>query len=50
MPVDNPGTLNQNEAADAIAHMLAVSNVPVGTSELPADPAKLKDIVIKSTP
>ena len=50
MPADNPGTLNENETADAIANMLAVSNVPVGEHELPADRAKLEGMVIHSNP
>jgi mono/diheme cytochrome c family protein len=47
MPPDNPGTLTDQEAVDAVAHMLAVSNIPPGQKELPPDPKALADIVIE---
>jgi mono/diheme cytochrome c family protein len=46
MPPDTPGRLSAQESADAIAHMFAVSNIPAGDKELPADPIVLRDIVI----
>jgi mono/diheme cytochrome c family protein len=48
MPPDTPGRLNEQESVDAIAHMLAVSNVPAGNKELPSDPAALAGIVIQA--
>lgn len=46
MPTDSPGTLTDQQAADAIAHMLAVSGVPAGGKEMPPDPKALGAIVI----
>jgi cytochrome c len=46
MPPDSPGTLTDQQALDAIAHMFAVSNVPAGDRELPLDPKALANIVI----
>lgn len=47
MPPDNPGTLNEQQCADAIAHMFAKSNIPAGDKELPADRNALANIVIE---
>lgn len=49
MPSDNPGTLTDQQAVDAIAHMLAVSSLPAGTKELPADSKELEGVVIEET-
>ena len=46
MPPDSPGTLTDQQAIDAIAHMLAMSNMPAGQTELPPDPKALANIVI----
>ena len=46
MPTDRPGTITDQEATDAIAHMFAVSEIPAGDKELPSDPKALKGIVI----
>jgi mono/diheme cytochrome c family protein len=46
MPLDNPGQLTDAQTADTIAHMLKMSNIPAGETELPADPAILGGIVI----
>jgi mono/diheme cytochrome c family protein len=46
MPPDNPGTFTDEQAIDSIAHMFAVSSVPPGDKELPADPKALADIAI----
>lgn len=48
MPTDSPGTLTDQQAADAIAHMLAVSGVPAGGKEMPTDPKALGAIVIEA--
>jgi cytochrome c len=46
MPIDGPGTLTDQQAADAIAHMFAVSGLPAGNRELPVDPQALASIMI----
>jgi mono/diheme cytochrome c family protein len=48
MPPDAPGRLSEKESVDAIAHMFAVSNIPTGDKELPADPKALAGIVIEA--
>jgi cytochrome c len=48
MPTDSPGTLTEQQVADAIAHMLAVSKVPAGDRELPLDVKALAGIVIEA--
>lgn len=50
MPLDNPGTLTDQQCIDAIAHMFAVSNIPAGAKELPPDPKALAGIVIEAQP
>lgn len=47
MPTDTPGSITDQQAIDAIAHMLAISNVPAGSKELPADPKALAGVVIE---
>jgi mono/diheme cytochrome c family protein len=49
MPPDNPGTLTDQQAVDAIAHMFAVSNIPPGDKELLPDPKGLADLVIEES-
>ena len=46
MPIDGPGTLADQQAADAIAHMFAVSGIPAGNRELPVDARTLTNIMI----
>ena len=46
MPIDGPGTLTDQQAADAIAHMFAVSGIPAGNRELPVDARTLTNIMI----
>lgn len=48
MPPDAPNTLTDQQAADAIAHMLAMSGIPDGSSELPADPKALENILVEA--
>jgi cytochrome c len=50
MPPDAPNTLTDQQAIDAIAHMLAVSGIPPGNRELPADPKALANIMIEAQP
>jgi mono/diheme cytochrome c family protein len=50
MPPDAPGTLTEQHAIDAVAHMFAVSNMPAGDKELPPDPKALSGIVIGAQP
>jgi mono/diheme cytochrome c family protein len=47
MPTDRPGTLTDQDAIDAIAHMFAVSEIPAGDKELPTDKKALEGIVIQ---
>ena len=48
MPPDAPGTLTDQQAIDAIAHMLAVTGMPPGNRELPPDLKALGNIVIEA--
>jgi cytochrome c len=48
MPPDAPGTLTPQQAIDVIAHMFAVSTIPAGDKELPADAKALETIVIEA--
>lgn len=48
MPLDNPGQLTDRQNIDAVAGMLAVSGLPAGGTELPADPEALAGIVIRA--
>jgi len=50
MPPDAPGTLNDQQSIDAIAHMFAVSGMPAGDRELPPDANALANIVIQVKP
>lgn len=50
MPPDAPGTLTDQQSIDAIAHMFAVSGMPAGAKELPADLNALARIVIEARP
>lgn len=50
MPPDNPGSRTDEEYVDAMAYMLTLSEVPVGTEELPPDPAVLAGIMITTKP
>lgn len=47
MPQDRPGTLMPETTADILALVLQANGFPAGTTELPADAAALKGIVIK---
>jgi mono/diheme cytochrome c family protein len=44
MPADKPGTLSAKENADILAYILRENRLPAGSSDLPADPAQLKQI------
>jgi mono/diheme cytochrome c family protein len=46
MPPDNPGSLSADMYRDIVAYVLHENKYPAGTSELPADPAALKQIKI----
>src|SRR5262245_43411971 len=48
MPPDAPATLTNQQTIDVIAHMFAVSTIPAGGKELPADPKALENIVIEA--
>ena len=48
MPPDNPGSITGQQAIDSIAHMLAVSSMPAGATELPADIKALERFVIEA--
>jgi hypothetical protein len=50
MPIDNPMNLTDQEYADVIAHVLSLSEIPPGTTELPPDPAVLVNNVITPMP
>jgi S-disulfanyl-L-cysteine oxidoreductase SoxD len=44
MPADAPGTLEPADVADLMAFMLSKGDFPTGQTELPADPAALKQV------
>ena len=50
MPPDAPGTLTDQQTIDSIAHMLAMSDMPAGNKELPADLKALGNILIQAKP
>ena len=50
MPIDSPGMLTDQQSADALAHMLAVSGIPPGAKELPTDLGALANISIEAQP
>jgi hypothetical protein len=50
MPPDAPGTLTDQQTIDSIAHMLAMSDMPAGDKELPADLKALANILIQAKP
>jgi hypothetical protein len=47
MPSNNPGFFTDQEFADVIAYMLAVSGAPTVNDELRADPQELARIVVQ---
>jgi mono/diheme cytochrome c family protein len=53
MPKSDPGSLTEEEIAQAIAFLLRVNGMPAGSTPLPADPAALKRIrfdSVRTTP
>jgi quinoprotein glucose dehydrogenase len=50
MPMDRPGTLTRQRAADLVAFLLNFNKFPTGARELPADTAALRQIRIDATP
>ena len=48
MPLDVPGKLSRQQNADAIAFILKANGWPAGATDLPPDPAALKQIRILS--
>ncbi len=50
MPPDSPGTLSEQQALDAMAHMFAVSKMPAGDKELTSDLKALANIMIEAQP
>lgn len=47
MPTDNPQSLSDQQYVDAIAQMLALSNLPTGEDELPTEVESLDHIIIE---
>jgi ubiquinol-cytochrome c reductase cytochrome c subunit len=47
MPADAPGSMTPQQTSDVIAYVLKLNKYPAGKSELPSDPALLKDIKIE---
>ena len=47
MPEDNPGSLADEEYVEVIAYMLSVGRMPAGDGELPTDPRRLAEILIR---
>jgi mono/diheme cytochrome c family protein len=50
MPPDNPGTYSDQDSIDVLAYMFAVSNIPAGDKELPADAKALAGFLIEMQP
>ena len=50
MPPDNPESQPDQAYVDAMAYMLTLSEVPVGTAELPPDPEALAAIMVTKKP
>jgi len=48
MPADRPGALAARQYADILAYILQVNKFPAGTSELPPDAGRLKQIGLGS--
>jgi S-disulfanyl-L-cysteine oxidoreductase SoxD len=46
MPQDKPGTLTPDQAVQVISYILKFNKFPAGQTELPSDPAAMKNIVI----
>jgi len=46
MPQTSPGSLNSQEYADVISYILSANQAPAGPTQLPADPKKLRPILI----
>jgi hypothetical protein len=49
MPKNDPGSLADEDYVDAIAYLLRLNGMPVGTRELPADSLALTRIRIDSS-
>lgn len=47
MPEDNPGKLSPQEYSDIVAYLLKLNKLPAGPAELPAEPEKLQQIMIR---
>jgi cytochrome c len=48
MPPDTPGILTDQDSIDALAHMLAMSDIPAGEKELPHDASALAVMMIEA--
>ena len=50
MPEGNPGSLDPEQYADVLAHILSENGYPSGDDELPADGSALRDVRIEDAP
>ena len=48
MPPDTPGSLDAQQTADVLTHILNFNKFPAGSAELPGDPDKLSLVVFKA--
>ncbi len=48
MPLNNPGTLSRRQAVDVLAYVLSVNGIPPGSTELPGESARLKQILFQA--
>ncbi len=46
MPLDDPGSLSEQEYADVVAYILQLNGHPAGKGQLPTDPASLRKLRI----
>lgn len=46
MPMDNPGSLSEQEYADILAYFLSINTYPAGETELKGDDASIKAITV----
>ncbi len=48
MPKNDPGSLSDDEYAQAVAYILRINGMPAGSEALPSDSAQLREIKIDS--
>lgn len=49
MPLSNPGSLSRQQVVDVLSYILSVNGVPAGGAELPAEAARLSQILFQAS-